>query len=223
VKATVWGVATQIGGLAAAYSATGGVAAAHSFDDLALELPEDGVPVDLDHDQVARGELAYAELATDGRLHAVAVLDDGDWLEPVLEEREVFFSSLLELRGRSIDTSDTYIAREARLLGLSLTLDPATLGARPVSVRRGDFRHSPDRGSWSASWRLNDPLLARASDYSNAQPWRYRSASPARIIDRRPNEDLPPGLREGALVRYGSSSLPGGLRRGQPGRILSVR
>jgi hypothetical protein len=50
------------------------------------------------------------------------------------------------MRGKDV-MRDAYIAREAQLLGASLTLDPANLDARPLRSYRGDLRDAGDRRS----------------------------------------------------------------------------
>jgi hypothetical protein len=197
---------------------------AHSYDSLSLELPDDGVIVDLDHDGEAVGSLVHAELGADDRLRCVAVVDGR--LERAFEECEVFFSPKMAMYGKGIDESDTYIAREAELLGLSLTLATKRIGAWPLRHRSGDLRSEGDRRSWPVSWR-SDPLLARAVEGMTGIPLtelRHRSAS--RIVDLHPNEDEFPwhGLKPGDRVPADlmRSTLPNGLRIGAPGKILRV-
>jgi hypothetical protein len=57
VSVTIWGTASKIGGLAATYSPWGTLMDAHSYDELAVELPEGDIGVDLDHDGRAIGRL----------------------------------------------------------------------------------------------------------------------------------------------------------------------
>lgn len=153
---TVWGVATQVNGVAAYYGKWGTLTDAHSYRSLALELPPDGVAIDCDHDHEERGRLVYAELGDDDALRVVAVVD-GDLTGL---EQPAYFSAEVELRG---DVGKRYcIAREAALVGLSLTFSPATIGAWPINTRTGDIRRSLDRGGWSCSWKYHDPLLERA-------------------------------------------------------------
>lgn len=221
MKATVWGVATRIGDIAAIRTRSGRIADAHSYDDLALELPADGVPFDLDHDPETRcGQLIYGELADDGRLSVVAVLDN-DWIGQVPED--VFWSPTLLMAGNV--NKPVYIAREARLRSLALTFNPATLGAVPVRWRLGDVRDPADRSTWPFTWRSAEPLLARALDY-NGTDWRSRDRTATHIVDLRYRDNGYPGLRDGARVRTGefvSRELPNGLRKSaHPGRILRV-
>jgi hypothetical protein len=195
-------------------------AGAHSYDSLSLELPADGVIVDLDHDGQPVGSLVHAELGADDRLRCVAVVDER--LERAFEEREVFFSPKMAMYGKGIDQSDTYIAREGELLGLSLTFATKRLGAWPLRHRSGDLRSEGDRRLWPVSWR-SDPLLARAVDGMAGIPLtELRQRTAARIIDLHPDEDLPPGVQEGMLVARPRQQLAGGLRYGAPGRVLKV-
>jgi hypothetical protein len=222
---TVWGCASRTGGLAAETSVTGRVIGGHSYDELALELPEHGIDVDLDHEAGTElGQLIYGEVAADGRLNVVCVLDD-DRLAKVLAEQPVFFSTEIAMAGGRInERSSSYVADRATLLGIALTVDPLTVGATPIKWRSGDCRRESDRYSWPMSWRTNDPLLARAVDHVGTD-LRTRAR---RLVDLRQRDDdyAYLGLKEGDLVRPGkvhSRELPGGLRRGAPGRILSVR
>jgi hypothetical protein len=69
----------------------------------------------------------------------------------------VFFSGEFEMHG-DIDGKAYYIANRASLIGMSLTLSPASLEAQPSSVRAGDLRSSVDRFRWPGNWRWSDPL-----------------------------------------------------------------
>jgi len=179
VTTTVWGVATKVGGTSAHYDRLGYLTGAHAYRSLALELPGDGVIIDCDHDHVEVGRLLYAELGEDEALRCVAVVD-GDLTRA---EEPVYFSPELELRG-DVDKS-ICVAREAAMLGLSLTFSPATIGASPVRVRAGDLRNRVDRGKWSFAWRTNDSLLARALDYLG-DGYRVEQRSATQIVDMRP-------------------------------------
>jgi hypothetical protein len=220
VKATVWGTASRIGGIAAERDALDRFVSGHSYRDLATELPEDGVALDLAHDGWPIGQLIYSEIADDDRVLAVGVLDDGDWLERV--EQPIYFSPQFVMCGDV--RHDTYIADRAELIGLSLTLRTKTLGANPVNWRAGDVRSSSDRYTWPLSWQSNAPLLRRALDHLGGE-LRCRSASATRIVDRRPDPDAPPtwGLKPGdpAPAHLIRSTLPNGLRV-RPGKILRV-
>jgi HK97 family phage prohead protease len=185
VTATVWGVATKVNGAAAWYNRFGSVTEAHSFRSLALELPGDGVNIDCDHDHQEYGKLIYAELGDDQMLRCVAVVD-GDLTRA---EESVYFSPELELRG-DVDKR-ICIAREAAVVGLSLTHSPATIGAWPVSIRAGDIRSSRDRGSWPWDWKWKDPLLERALDHiGTGLGVEQRTAT--RIVDLGRRRTLPP-------------------------------
>jgi HK97 family phage prohead protease len=201
LSTTVWGVASKIGEPAAHYNDWGDLTDAHSYRSLALELPGDGVSIDCDHDHVERGRLIYAELGSDQALRCVAVVD-ADQLVGI--EEPVYFSPELELRG-DVDKR-IYVAREAALLGLSLTFSPATLAAQPVGVRAGDLRRSNDRFKWPMSWQLNDPLLARALDHLGpGLGVEHRHATA--IVDKRPRR-FPPlelSLRRRPTIEYRSA------------------
>jgi hypothetical protein len=109
-----------------------------------------------------------------------------------------------------------YVARTAELLGLSLTLHTARVGAHPVGLRRGDLRDSTARySSWPCSWQSSDPLLDRALNHLGSD-WQARSRTASRVIDLRQREaDYPLELRR-PLRR-------GALEHGPPGRVISVR
>jgi HK97 family phage prohead protease len=198
VTATVWGVATKVNGAAAWYNRFGSVTEAHSFRSLALELPGDGVNIDCDHDHQEYGKLIYAELGDDQALRCVAVVD-GDLTRA---EEPVYFSPELELRG-DVDKR-ICIAREAALVGLSLTHAPATLGAWPVSIRAGDIRRSLDRNGWPVSWKYHDPLLERAlGSIGSGLGVEKRTAT--RIVDKGRRRPLEPGTRGPIEIRSAAS------------------
>jgi hypothetical protein len=106
-----------------------------------------------------------------------------------------------------------FVADEGRIIGLSLTLAPASLAARPLEMRRGDVRSIVDRGSWSG-WR-EAPLLKRCVDQLPRLRVEQRRA--LHIVDRRQRDvdDYPLELRR-PLRR-------GALEHGPPGRVISVR
>ena len=235
MKTTVAGTATRVGEIAVEQNRFADITGAHSFRSLALELPSDAIEIDCDHDHVARGQLIYAELDETQALRCVAVLDS-DELTRI--DEPVFFSPELEMRG-DVD-KQFYIAREAALIGLSLTLSPATLGARPVEIRAGDLRSRADRGQWPGSWRWASPLLDRAQTFLDGGYGVERRA--ARIVDitaekeneraarewerelsrvetrptQRRHEHVPPQFRPGWR--------PGMLEWSQSrGRVISVR
>jgi HK97 family phage prohead protease len=188
LKATIAGVATRVGEAAVELNSCGDLVGAHSFKSLSLDLPPEGIGIDCDHDDRRIGELVYAELRSDGALCCVAVLDS-DRITELSED--VFFSPKVELRGNVREAF--CIAREARVLGLSITFSPATLCAKPIEIRTGDLRSSGDRGRWSASWRWHSPLLARAVDHiSTRRGLEQRAATATRIVDCRKSSTAAP-------------------------------
>jgi phage head maturation protease len=162
----------------------------------------DGVIVDCDHDHREYVRLVYAELDDDQALRCVAVLH-GDQLANV--DEPVFFSPEVELVG---DVAKSIcVARSASLLGLSLTLSPATLAAQPVKFHPGDIRRTTDRYKWPGSWRWSDPLLGRAVDnLGGGLGVEQRSAT--QIVDRRRRRFPPiePGMtRRRPTIEYRSA------------------
>jgi hypothetical protein len=125
--------------------------------------------------------LGYAELGEDDRLRCVAVLDNDQLTKT---DRTVFFSGEFELRGDV--RKPFYVAREAALLGLSLTFSPASLAAQPIKILTGDLRSLVDPRKWSTSWRWSSPLVARALDHLEqyGSGWNIGARSATRIIDR---------------------------------------
>jgi hypothetical protein len=215
--ATITATLGKLGGLSVATDSLGELAGASSFDEVDLELGS--AMIDADHDQRRRGEIVRAEIGETGQLAVVAVLDEGDWLAEV--EEPVYLSGMYEMRGKDV-RRDFYVAREAQLLGASLTLSPANLDARPLRWYRGDLRSSADRAHWPISVGSNDPLLGRAIEQCSRE-LQHRSAT--RIVDLRERAGTFHGLRPGdpAPRDLQSRTLPNGLRIGPPGRIISVR
>lgn len=191
---------------------------ARSYRELSLELPAEGIEVDADHDGQRLGELLYLELGDDERLRAVCVLD-GDWLANVAQP--VYFSPMLSMRGRGIDR-DTYIAASAEMIGLSVTLETARVGAYPVSRRQGDLRDPVARRTWPFSWQRSDPLLARALNALGTD-WQARTRSASRIVDRRDDGDYPWHLLPSQAWRQAGTRPAGAMRHGPRGRVISVR
>jgi HK97 family phage prohead protease len=138
------------------------------------------VSIDCDHDHQEYGKLIYAELGDDQALRCVAVVD-GDLTRA---EEPVYFSPELELRG-DVDKR-ICIAREAALVGLSLTHAPATLGA------------------WPVSWKYHDPLLERAvGSIGSGLGVEKRTAT--RIVDKGRRRPLEPGTRGPIEIRSAAS------------------
>jgi hypothetical protein len=217
--ATISATLGRVAGLAAHYSDyDDSLTAAASFDEIDLELGS--AIIDTDHDGKPRGQLVYAEVTDQDRLQVVGVIDEGDWLDEL--DEPVFLSGTYEMRGNNV-RQDFYVAREAQLLGASLTLEPANLDARPLRSYRGDLRDAGDRRSWPISTASSNPLLGRAIEQCTRE-LQHRSAS--RIVDLRERAADWHGLRPGDPVPSGweSRRLPNGLwRSGHAGRILSVR
>jgi hypothetical protein len=205
--ATVWGRATRIGEIAEEHSAYGfGRLGAHSYDDLATELPEEGIMVDADHDHVRIGELVYGEITDAGAVNVVCVLDN-DRIAEAAAEQPIYFSPELLMVGDV--EKPTYIADRAELIGLALTFSPATLGAVPLEWRHGDVRSEVDTRCWPLSWHYQHPLLDRAERSLRGQRLQLRTRHRAsHLVDLRGGHDVRP---------------TGPLRYGAPGRILSVR
>jgi hypothetical protein len=222
---TVWGDAGGIGQPSEDRSSFGSFLGGHAYRELALQLPEDGIEVNLDHQPGTEcGSLVHAELGSDDRLRCVAVITDErlvQVLDDELGDEDLFFSPLLEHSGpRDKLAGSTYISDRAALIGLSITLASARVAPRPLGKMPGDVRDSLARYSWPLSWKQS-PLLERAADVGLRERARQ-------IVDLRPDPDVPPawhGLREGDPAPAGlARNRPAGpWRHGQPGRILRVR
>jgi hypothetical protein len=164
---TVWGIAGGENTTAWTQTRSGQLASAHSYRELDLELPPDGIRVDLEHRGAPYvGELVHAELGTDRKLRCVAVLD----VAYTEDDGQLYFSG-------SYATEDFVRSRVAihdrvRMVGLSVTDEPGNLDAQPLRSRSGDVRRSPDRFKWPISWR-SDQLLARAADAHSG--WQTRT------------------------------------------------
>jgi hypothetical protein len=88
VSTTVHGVATRLNGIARALDQRGRLIGATTIKELDYELF--GHTVTLDHNPAdVAGELIYAEMSDQDRLHIVAVLDR-DWIRNA--DNDVFFS-----------------------------------------------------------------------------------------------------------------------------------
>jgi hypothetical protein len=160
--------------LAAHYDQRGGLVDAYRIELDGLTLSAEQLRVDLDHDGVTVGQVVRLEQVERGDVHAVAVcnLDElADLDEPVYWSVDWEYSKAIP--GRSC-----WVGRAPKLLGVSLTLAPAQLRARPVSIRRGDVRQPFDTYRWEFGWRRNQPLLARAAHHAG-------EALQLRHVDRR--------------------------------------
>jgi hypothetical protein len=213
---TISAVLGKLGGISAHYDVLGALESAQAFDDLDDQLG--GVTLDVDHSHEHRvGEIAYVEVSPEGQLGLVGVVD-GDWIQEAAEEQPVYVSGEFATFNRS-SAGPTYIAERGALLSAALTWTAARLGARPAKLWPGDIRQRAWR-DWPISWRSADPLAARALDHGS---W---ATDVPRVVDLRDDGSNPLGLKPGDLAPPGSYRprvLPGGLRRGAPGRILSVR
>jgi hypothetical protein len=212
MSVTVWGAAGGPDELSEERDVLDRQVGAYSYRELSPELPSGGLEIDLDHDPDEQvGELVYAELGSDERLRCVAVVDDR--LEPVLRERSVFFSPLLGMVGAGV-RERSYIAREAELLGMSLTLETKRVGAAPVQWRAGDVRDPVARFRWPISWSQSR-LLERSSQVG-------RRERAHRITDLRERDDDPPWrYREGEWIPLAERRHAGALRY-RTGKILRV-
>ena len=152
------------------------------YRDFNAQLPEGGVEVDCDHDGVRVGELVYAEVAPDERVHCVCVIDEGERLAEL--EQPVYYSPTLDLRG--CGGGHVYIADEARIIGLSLTFDTARVGATALQMLPGDLRAQHRPVLEVAEQLANQDAAARASRRA-APPPRRRGAP--RRTHRRPARD----------------------------------
>jgi hypothetical protein len=212
---TISAVLGKLGGISAHYNAFGELTDAQAFDDLDSELA--GTVLDVDHNHEPVGEVVYVEVSPENWIGLVGVVD-GDWIQEAANENPVYVSGEYVMRGRS-SAGPSYIAELGSMVGAGLTWTPARVGdVRPVKLWPGDVRRSTDRRSWPISFGSQDPLLKRAVDHGS---W---ASETLRVVDRRPSDDNPWQLRAGDRVPtdWQTRTLPGGLRRGPPGKILRV-
>jgi hypothetical protein len=142
-RTTVFGVATRIGSIAEERSATGRVMGGHSYDDLSPELPDDGVAVDLDHNGKSAAGSSTARSPTTAAYSASSYSTGPRSAVSSKTSTSRLSCSCSVPASTNAATSPA----KAQLLGLALTLNPATLGAWPADWMPGDVRRSPDRGS----------------------------------------------------------------------------
>jgi hypothetical protein len=181
VSTTIHGVATRLNGIARALDQHGRLVGATTIKDIDLELFGHTVTIDHDPANVA-GEIVYAELSDQDRLHLVAVIDR-DWIRDA--DQDVYFSGEYDMTGRSDGL--VYIATRAKVLGAALTLDPASLEASPVRWMPGDVRRQLDRGKWPVTWRSSQPVLERCVDHLGTNAERRTARH---IIPRRPGDTM---------------------------------
>jgi hypothetical protein len=221
-SATIVGVACGEDDVGCQYNRSGTVASAESFRELSLDLPAGGVPVDIEHDGPAIGELIHAEIDAGGRLHATAVIPNADWL--LGYEGKVYYSPTLISVGPGVRSRRVAIADAAGLLALALTSSPATVGAQPVDIMHGDLRRSLDRANWPMSWRTEHPQLTRAVDALPANSF-HAERHRAQRIEREHvvTPDAGPLLHRDAGYADEHGRLHGkDWWHGAPGQILSV-
>jgi hypothetical protein len=213
---TISAVLGKLGGISAHYNAFGELTDAQAFDELDSELA--GTVLDIDHNHEPAGEVVYVEISPENRIGLVAVVD-GEWIHEAANENPVYVSGEYVMRSRS-SAGPTYVAELGTLVGAAVTWTPARIGeVRPARLWPGDVRRSSDRNCWPISFGSQDPLLGRAVEHGS---W---ASETRRVVDRRPGDDNPWQLRAGDRVPtdWQTRTLPGGLRRGPPGRIISVR
>jgi hypothetical protein len=211
---TVYGIAAAERDLAAYYNRHGRLTGAHSIDELIPDLPDDGITVTVDHDDsLPVGRLVHGELDQDGRLLAVAVVDN--WIADY--PTAIYWSAELLAVGDGVRTRSRFVADAAALTGLTVTDSPATIAAQPLRILAGDVRDPTARGAWPISWRIEHPVLERCvAQLGTGYDTLQRTAT--RLLDRR-DHDLPGH----GWIDPDGRPMRGPLRYGQPGRILSVR
>src|SRR5262249_56022944 len=96
----------------------GGLLGGEGFNEVDHELG--GSMIDLDRDGNALGEIVYAERGDQDQIEVVGVLD-GNWIERVTQA--VFMAGAWQMRG-STREGRSFVAREAQLRSVALTLDP---------------------------------------------------------------------------------------------------
>lgn len=107
---------------------------------------------------MATGELVFGEIAEDGRVELVCVVDDA---LPAPDGVKIYYSGEWQL-GEVNGDGLAFTIDKAQLTGLSIVDRPANSEASPLRWRHGDLRC--DRGGWPLSWSTEAPLLKRAAD-----------------------------------------------------------
>jgi hypothetical protein len=225
---TIYGVVQRLGGIVELRNAADRLTGGYAVDDLELGLED--ATIDVEHDpELVAGQVIYAEITEQGQFAAVGVLEGAVAEAVAVIGEPLYFSGTYAADGAPADRTRSFVSPSARVLGMSLTVEPANSTAMPLRWKRGDIRRDSDRRDWPISWRSESPLLARAADSMIGVPLtQLRNRSAARISDLRPDPNAPPtwGLKPGdpAPAGWRSRQLPNGLRRSaHAGRILSVR
>ena len=177
---TVWGECGGPNTVAASRDRYGRLSA-RSYRELSLELPAEGIEIDATTTGSGSASSSTSSSETTNG-YAPSVCSTATGSTDV--DQPVYFSPMLEMRGHGIDRTDTYIARAAEMIGLSVTFQTARLGAHPVSGRQGDLRDPVDRFS---RWPCELATL-RPAARTRTRPSRHRLAceNPQRLEDRRP-------------------------------------
>lgn len=161
-----------------------------------VEQPH-SIPVDCDHDSREVGEVEYLERTRDG-LWAVA--------ECAVDELGALSGPFYWSAGvaaHSDDRGPVWEASSALLRSLSLTFQPAQLGALPVTVIAGDLDVARHDSRWTPEQRA---LVERAVAYSRRRAGRRHEAH--RIFDP---VDMSKVERLGGHWLYDGELIPGSV------------
>jgi hypothetical protein len=94
---TTWGTVARARGLSHRQNRNGKLEAAWTFNDFDTQLPKDPITVTLNHrDDMAVGELVFGEIAEDGRVQLVCVVDD---LIAAADGEDIYYSGEWQLSG----------------------------------------------------------------------------------------------------------------------------
>jgi hypothetical protein len=172
VTTTVWGIVGGENTTARTQTHIGQLVSAHSYRELDLELPPDGIRIDLEHRGAPYvGELVHAELGTDRKLRCVAVLDV-DYTEA---DGQLYFSGSYATEEPARAGRDPRSGATDRAVSHRRAGEPRRAAAPVEKRRRPPLTH---RFKWPISWRT-DQLLARAAAAHSG--WRPRTVT--HIVD----------------------------------------
>lgn len=212
--ATIWGTAGGTDDISVKRHRSGTITSAHTIHQISLELPPGGVEITADHGGPQIGTMTFAELDQAGTLRCVAVVDS----HVTTWDGDLYWSGEWSLYGNDL-YQRSFVAETARLDGLSIVTNPASLaaGSSPLRFLDGDYRDTPHRATWPMNWAGGAPLVKRALEQCGKSGAATRIVGPPAKVQRLNERDwlvddeLAPTLSRGR-----------GRLRIRPCRILSV-